>query len=98
MAEPGSWPEFLTLVVFAGKLCNGGLLRPDTLRDCATMLGRLGSNLGLEFACAFLEVTGSTLHKGRHRKDCFSAAIQAILMASRGDGIALWIRRRVQVG
>ena len=98
MAEPGSWPESLTLVVFAGELCNDGILHPDTLCDCAMMLGRLGSNLGLEFICAFFEATGSALHKDRHGKDCFNTAIQAILLASRGSGIALWIRHRVQVG
>jgi hypothetical protein len=98
MAEPGSWPEYLALVVFAGELCDDGLLQPDAMRDCVVMLGRLGSNLGLELACAFLEATGSALHKDRHGKDCFDAAVQAMLLASRGDGIALWIRRRVQVG
>ena len=97
VAEPGSWPEYLALVVFAGELCDHGLLQPDALRDSTKMLGGLGSNLGLELACALLEATGSSLREDCQGKRCFDAAIQAMLSASGEDGISARIRQRVQV-
>ena len=36
MAQPGSWPEVLALVVFAGEVCDDGLCDPI---PCATALG-----------------------------------------------------------
>ena len=97
-AEPGSWPEYLALVVFAGELCGEGLLQPDALRYCARMLGSLGSNLGLELACTLLERTGPALRKDVHGELCLNTTVQAMLSASRGDGISVDIRHRVQVG
>ena len=98
MAEAGTWPEYLALVIFAGELCNEALLQPEPLRSCASMLSGSGSNLGLELACAFFEATGCALREDHDGKQCFDTAIQAILTASAGDGISGRIQHRVQVG
>jgi len=98
MAEPGSWPEYLALVVFAGEVCDDGLLQPDALRDCARMLGGLGSNLGLELACTLLETTGQSIREDCHGERSLDTIIQAMLSASKGDGIPARIQNRVQVG
>ena len=97
MAQPGSWPEYLAPVVFAGEVCDDGLLQPDALRDCARMLGGLGSNLGLELACTLLETTGQSLREDCHGVHSFDMIIQAMVSASRGDGISARTRNRVQV-
>ena len=98
MAQPGSWPEYRALVVFAGEICDDGLLQPDALRDCARMLGGLGSNLGLELACTLLETTGHSLREDSHGNYSFDTTIQAMLSASKGDVISARIQNRVQVG
>jgi len=98
MAEAGSWPEYLALVVFAGELCDEALLQPDPLRSCANMLSDSRSNLGLELACTFFEVTRSALREDHDGKKYFDSAIQIMLTASKGDGISARIRHRVQVG
>ena len=98
MAEPGSWPEYLALVVFAGELYDDGLLQPDALRECARMLGGLGSNLGLELACTLLETTGQSLREDSHGEHSLDTTIQVMLSASKGDGISARTRHRVQVG
>jgi len=97
MAQPGSWPEYLALVVFAGEVCDDGLLQPDALRDCARMLGSLGSNLGLELACTLLETTGHSLREDCRGEHSFDTTIRAMLSASKGDGISARIQNRVQV-
>jgi len=97
IAEPGSWPEYLALVVFAGELYDDGLLRPDALRDCARMLGGLGSNLGLELACTLLETTGHSLREDCHGDHSLDTTIQTMLSASKGDGISAHTQHRVQV-
>ena len=97
MAQPGSWPEYLALVVFAGEVCDDGLLQPDDLRDCARMLGGLGSNLGLELACTLLETTGQSLREDCNGEHSFDTIIQAMVSASREDGISARTRNRVQV-
>jgi len=96
-AEPGSWPECLALVVFAGRLYDDRLLEPDALRSCARMLGGLKSNLGLELACTLLETTGSTLCEDPNGKTCFDTAIRTMLTTSREDGVYMHLRLRVQV-
>jgi len=45
MAQAGDWPEYLTLVAFAGELCDEGLLQSDPLRSCVSMLSGSGSSL-----------------------------------------------------
>ena len=97
IAESGSWPEHLALVVFAGELNDVGILQPDILRDCARMLGGLGSNLGLELACTLLETTGHTLREDCHGENSFDPIIEAMISASTGNGISARIRQRVQV-
>ena len=97
MAEAESWPEYRSLVVFAGELCDGALLQPDALRSSTRMLSNLGSNFGLELACTLLEATGYALRGDSDGEQCFDAAIQAMLLASGRDGISTDIRRRVQV-
>jgi len=98
MAGPGSWPEYLALIVFAAELYGDGLLQPDAVRECARMLGCLGSNLGLELSCTLLETIGPSLHEDCHGELSFDTTIQVMLSASRGDGISERIRHRVQVG
>ena len=97
MAESGSWPEYLALVVFAGELSNKALLQPDALRSCTNMLSSSGSNLGLELACSLLEATGYSFPGDSNGKQYFDTAIQAMLLASGRDGISARIRHRVQV-
>jgi len=97
MAQPGSWPEYLALVIFAGEVCDDGLLQPDALRDCARMLGGLGSNLGLELACTLVETTGPSLREDCQGEYSFDTTIQAMLSTSKGDGISARIQSRVQV-
>ena len=97
VAPPGSWPEYLALITFAGEVCDDGLLQPDDLRDCARMLGGLGSNLGLELACTLLETTGQSLREDCHGEHSFDTIIQGMLSASKGDGISARTRNRVQV-
>ena len=98
MAEAGSWPEYHALVTFAGELCDQTLLQPDSLRSCISMLGGLGSNLGLELACTLIEATGYALHEDRDARQCVDTAIQTMLSASREDGVSARMRNRVQVG
>ena len=98
MAEAGSWPEYHALVTFAGELCDQTLLQPDSLRSCISMLGGLGSNLGIELACALIEGTGYALYEDRDGKQCVDTAIQTMLSASREDGVSARMRNRVQVG
>lgn len=98
MAEAGSWPEYLALVVFAGELCDAALLQPNALRSCTRVLSNIRSNLGLELACTLLEATGYALCKDGDGKQCFETAVETMLSASRGGGISTHIRRRVQVG
>ena len=96
-AETGSWPEYVALVAFAGELCDEVLSQPDVLCSYISMLGSAGSNLGLELACTLIEATGHTLRENHNGKQHSDAAIQAMLSASRGDGICVRIRHRVQV-
>ena len=99
MAGPGSWPEYLALVVFAGELSEDGILQPGVLRDCARMLGGSGSNLGLELACTLIETTGNSLREDCHDDPIsFDTTIRAMISASTGDGISARIRQRVEVG
>ena len=98
MAQAGDWPEYLTLVAFAGELCDEGLLQSDPLRSCVSMLSGSGSNLGLELACTLLEAIGCTPREDPDGKQCFDTAIRAMVVASKGDGISARIRNRVQVG
>ena len=98
MAEAGTWPEYHALLTFAGELCDQALLQPDSLRSCVSMLGGLGSNLGLELACTLVEETGYALREDRDGERCLNTAIQAMLSASGRDGISARMRRRVQVG
>ena len=97
MAEAGTWPEYHALLTFAGELCDQALLQPDSLRSCVSILGGLGSNLGLELACTLVEETGFALREDRDGERCLDASIQAMLSASERDGISARMRHRVQV-
>ena len=98
-AEAGSWPECVALVAFAGELCKNELLRLDDseLRSCIITLGGSRSNLGLGVACTLLEATGDAICREREGKNCFNAAIEAMLPASTGGGVPAHMRSRVQV-
>ena len=93
-----SLPRYFALVTFAGELYDGALLKPDTLHSCTRTLSNLGSSFGLELACTLLEATGSTLREDSDGEQCFDAAVQAMLLSSRRDGISADIQHRVQVG
>ena len=96
-AEAGSWPECVALVSFAGELCRNELLRIDALRSSVITLSGSRSNLGLGVACTLLEATGDAICRDREGKNCFNAAIKAMLSASRGSGVPAYVRSRVQV-
>jgi len=96
-AQAGDWPEYLTLVAFAGELCDEGLLQSDSLRSCVNMLSISGSNLGLELACTLFETTGCSFREDPDGKQCFDTAIRVMLVVCKGDGISARIRHRVQV-
>lgn len=94
MAEAGSWPECLALVVFAGELYRNALLRSDTLRSCAMAICSSRSNLGLAVTCTLLETTGQSLCRDPEGRDCFDTVVKSMLL---GGGISAHMRRRVQV-
>ena len=96
-AEAGNWPEYISLITFAGELCDEALLQPDPLRSCANMLSGSGSNLGLELACTLFEAAGRALREDGDGRQYFDTVIQAMLTTSTGDGISARIRHRVQV-
>jgi hypothetical protein len=96
-AEAGSWPECVALVAFAGELCKNELFCLDVLHSYIVTLGGSRSNLGLGVACTLLEATGEAICRDHQGKNCFNAAIEAMLSASTGSRVSAYMRSRVQV-